>query len=253
MNTQDIWSIAGAIIASIGGAGVIICAVSGFVCNRIAKHLDAKYEQRLNKELEKYKVELERNRHITKTQFDKEFEIYHQLSKSFFSMIVKLSSFTEGTLELKDAPKENRDIKINEFMRMVEVTSAAQNALYENAAFIPKDIFEQHDAIYSKANDLFWLYEKRMQEYAFKKLDFDALVTDEDKAVIKEIEKEFSSVNAKLREYLSTLWNASWAKSLQKRWRILNDKYAVSWYNKSNQSCTGSCPFEGGNRNVTGN
>ena len=30
MNTQDIWSIAGAIIASIGGAGVIICAVSGF-------------------------------------------------------------------------------------------------------------------------------------------------------------------------------------------------------------------------------
>ena len=44
-----------------------------------------------------------------------------------------------------------------------------------------------------------------MQEYAFKKLDFDALVTDEDKAVIKEIEKEFSSVNAKLREYLSTL------------------------------------------------
>jgi uncharacterized membrane-anchored protein YhcB (DUF1043 family) len=205
MNTQDIWSIAGAIIASIGGAGVIICAVSGFVCNRIAKHLDAKYEQRLNKELEKYKVELERNRHITKTQFDKEFEIYHQLSKSFFSMIVKLSSFTEGTLELKDAPKENRDIKINEFMRMVEVTSAAQNALYENAAFIPKDIFEQYDVIYSKANDLFWLYEKRMQEYAFKKLDFDALVTDEDKAVIKEIEKEFSSVNAKLREYLSTL------------------------------------------------
>ena len=32
-----------------------------------------------------------------------------------------------------------------------------------------------------------------------------------------------------------------------------NDKYAVSWYNRSNQSCTGSCPFEGGNRNVTGN
>lgn len=54
-------------------------------------------------------------------------------------------------------------------------------------------------------------------------------------------------------ETLDKRWNASWAKSLQKRWRILNDKYAVSWYNRSNQSCTGSCPFEGGNRNVTGN
>ena len=51
-----------------------------------------------NKELEKYKVELERNRHITKTQFDKEFEIYHQLSKSFFSMIVKLSSFPKPSI-----------------------------------------------------------------------------------------------------------------------------------------------------------
>ena len=54
-------------------------------------------------------------------------------------------------------------------------------------------------------------------------------------------------------ETLDKRWSASWAKSLQKRWRILNDKYAVSWYNRSNQSCTGSCPFEGGNRNVTGN
>ena len=48
-------------------------------------------------------------------------------------------------------------------------------------------------------------------------------------------------------------WSALWLKSLQKSWRIANDKFTESWYNRSNQSCTGSCPFEGGNRNVTGN
>ena len=204
MTTQEIWSIAGAIIASVGGAGVIICAVSGFVSARLANHIDKKYEQRLSKELERYKLSLEERKHITKTQFDKEFEIYYHLSKTFFSMIVKLSSFTEGTLELKDSPKENRDIKIDEFMRMVEVTSAAQNVLYENAPFIPKDIFEQYDAIYEKANNLFWIYEERVQSYAFGKLDFNALVSEADKAVVKGLEKDFASASSKLRDYLNT-------------------------------------------------
>ena len=85
MNTQEIWSIAGAIITSVGGAGVIICAVSGFVSVRLANHIDKKYEQRLSKELERYKLSLEKSRHITKAQFDKEFEIYYHLSKAFFS------------------------------------------------------------------------------------------------------------------------------------------------------------------------
>lgn len=191
MNVQDIWSIAGAIIASIGGAGIIVCAVSGFVSERIAKRIDARYEQRLNKELEKYKTALEHRRHITKTQFDREFDIYHNLSKTFFSMLVKLSSFTEGTLELKELPKENKEIKLDEFIRMVETTSGAQDTLYENAAFIPKTIFEQYNAIYNKANDLFWLYEHRMREYAFGKIEYSELVFEKDKETVKEIEQDF--------------------------------------------------------------
>ena len=89
MSAQEIWSIAGAVIASAGGAGVIICAVSGFVSARIAVYIDKKYEQRLSKELERYKLSLEKCRHITKAQFDREFEIYHLLSKNYFSMICK--------------------------------------------------------------------------------------------------------------------------------------------------------------------
>ena len=205
MDVHDVWSVAGAIIASVGGAGIIICAVSGFISERIAKRIDAKYEQRLNKELEQYKTSLEQYRHITKAQFDREFDIYHKLSKAFFSMIVKLSSFTEGTLELKELPKDNKAIKLDEFIRMVKTTSSAQDTLYENAAFIPKAIFEQYDAIYNKANDLFWLYESRMREFAFGKIEYSELVSEKDKATVKEIEQDFSLVNSALRDYLATL------------------------------------------------
>lgn len=205
MNTQEIWSIAGAIITSVGGAGVIICAVSGFVSARLANAIDKKYEQRLNKELERYKLSLEERRHITKTQFDKEFEIYHLLSKSYFSMIVMLSSFTQNSLELKELPKENREMKVDEFMRMGESVAIAQNTLYENAAFIPRNLFSQYDSIYEKAIKLFWAYESRLKDFAFDRCTIDDLVTDDDKKTMEEIDKEYFALNSQLRDYLNTL------------------------------------------------
>lgn len=205
MNTQDIWSIAGAIIASVGGAGVIICAVSGFVSARLANLIDKKYEQRLSKELERYKLSLEKHRHITKTQFDKEFEIYHLLSKSYFAMIVMLSSFTQNSIELKELPKENREMKVDEFMRMGESVANAQNTLYENAVFIPQNLFEKYDSIYNKAINLFWTYESRLKDFAFDRCAIDDLVAVDDKETMDVINSEFSVLNAQLREYLNTL------------------------------------------------
>lgn len=205
MSAQEIWSITGAVIASVGGAGVIICAVSGFVSARIATYIDKKYEQRLSKELERYKLSLEKCRHITKAQFDREFEIYHLLSKNYFSMIVMLSSFTQNSLEFKELPKENRDMKIDEFMRMGESVAIAQNTLYENAAFIPKNLFEQYDAIYEKAIKLFWKYESRLKDFAFDRCKIDELVSEDDKEAMSKIDDMFTSANSQLRDYLNTL------------------------------------------------
>ena len=91
MDIQTIWSLTGSIIASVGGAGVIICATSSFLSNKIANHIELNYEHRLNKEFEQYKSKLESKRYVTRTQFDSEFEIYRSLSKAFFTMLLKLS------------------------------------------------------------------------------------------------------------------------------------------------------------------
>lgn len=205
MTLREIWSIAGAIITSVGGASVIICAVSKFFAERIAKHIDAKYEQRLNKELEKYKASLDGYRHITKAQFDREFDIYHNLSKSFFTMIVKLSSFADNDFELEDSLEDGKKMIVDNFIHMINTTSSAQNELYENAAFIPKDIFEKYDTIYEKANDLFWLFESRMRDYTSGKIEYSELVTEKDKGTVKELKEELLLVNSTLREYLKTL------------------------------------------------
>ena len=205
MNIQEIISVAGAIILSVGGAGGIILAISGFISKRIANYIDEKYKQRLSKELERYKSSLDNCRYITKAQFDKEFEIYHLLSKAYFSMIVLLSSFTHDSLQLKELPEENVKMKIDEFMRMGESVAIAQNTLFENAAFIPENLYEKYEEIYEKAIDLFWVYEKRLREFSFGNASVESLVTSENKTTMELINTDFSELNKQLREYLNKL------------------------------------------------
>lgn len=50
----QIWQVTLAIIASIGGAGVIILGVVKFTSNIIAEKLSKKYEIKMNKELEAF-------------------------------------------------------------------------------------------------------------------------------------------------------------------------------------------------------
>ena len=203
MDIHEVWSVTGAILASVGGAGVIICAVAGFVSTRLANRLDAKYSQRLNKELEKYKNGLEQRRYVTKAQFDREFDIYHQLSEKFFSMIVKLSSFTHQNLTSEKA--DYHISLLDQMKKMSIMTCDSQNFLYSNAAFIPKDIYEMYDSVMGKANALFWRYYERVEECAGGKRQYSDIISEEDQAIEEVIEGEFHHVNAKLRDYLASL------------------------------------------------
>lgn len=82
--------IALAVIITSGGILGIILAIIKFSSNIIAERLSKNYELKLNKELEKYKSNLDSKIYITKAKFDKEFELYQQLSRSFFYMVEKV-------------------------------------------------------------------------------------------------------------------------------------------------------------------
>ena len=212
MNVQTIWSLAGSIIASVGGAGVIICAVAGYVSTQVAKHLDVKYEQRLNKELEQFKSSLDQRRYITKAQFDREFDIYYTLSENYYSMVMHLTTFTHdyndkvlhpGTNSLEQA-KDSLDTLDS----MIHVMAEAQNNLYRNVAFMPKEIYERYDILYREASQLFGLYSHRILQLIDTidtNASFDDVVTNADRKTANQLLSDFDELNKKLREYLNTL------------------------------------------------
>lgn len=187
------WQIVTGILASVGGvAGLIIIIIKVF-SNTIAERLSKKYELKLNKELEKYKSNLDSKIYITKAKFDKEFELYQQLSRNFFLMIEKINSLYPliGVRYADDSLQaaSNRII----FNEAKDATIEAQKSINTYAAFIKKEFYENYKGILKECRGLLCLYNPDKQP------------KDENFQTIEKIIKMFEELNDKLREYLSKL------------------------------------------------
>jgi hypothetical protein len=205
MLVKDILAIASSILLSVGGSGVIICSVSRFLAERIVKRIDSKYQLMLDQELEKYRSLLDQRIYVSQTQFDNEFQIYKQLSKAYFTVAVKVSSFAfdyekKNTISIKAG-----DISREEINRLIDATCTAQNLLFENAAFIPEDIFNAYYELYVNTNAFFWKIIDKIDEYPQMNNELGETNIECDITLAKVIESELGEINKKVREHLESL------------------------------------------------
>lgn len=143
-----IWQTVLAIIASVGGAGVIICSAVKFTSDIIADKLSQRYELKLNKELEKYKSGLDKKTHISRTRFDMEFSIYGKLSEAFVSMEqATYWLFPDGIEMLPPNEEDRKKIFLTRYEKANEAIATAEKTLAANAPFIPSEIFKAFDEI----------------------------------------------------------------------------------------------------------
>lgn len=185
--------IAIAVVITSGGISGIILALIKFSSNIIADKLSKKYELKLNKELEKYKSNLDSKIYITKAKFDKEFELYQQLSRNFFYMIEKVHALypmlgTKSKNELLNAK-----IDMLTFNEAQVATVKAQECINSYAAFIAKDFYEKYKHILEECRGFVGIYnelEKPKLEQYKETLD---------------VINSFELLNDDLREYLSKL------------------------------------------------
>ena len=188
-----ILQIAIAVVISAGGVSGIILAVIKFSSNIIADKLSKKYELKFNKELEKYKTHLDSKIYITKVRFDKEFELYQQLSRNFFLMIEKIYSLYPliGS-RYADESLQTASNKII-FKEAKDATIEAQKSINSYAAFITKDFYDKYNKILQECRGLLGLYNPETQPKT------------ESFVVMENTIKMFEDLNGNLREYLSKL------------------------------------------------
>ena len=207
MNLSTILSIAGAIIVSVGGAGVIICTVVKFCADMIANRLEARYEQRLSKELEAYKSNLESKTYISNARFDAEFSLYRDLSKAFLLMIKGVDLIiSSGVSRTPADPEERRELNFNHYAEANNALVNAQDILFENAAFISEEIYNAYDELLQIGRQQVSVFETSL-EYADKPspLYDEFRVQHTDHQTTRDLIQKFHALNTQIRKYLSTL------------------------------------------------
>lgn len=126
-------------VAIIGVIGTISGSIIGFLCNQWLEGRRAKNDTR---------------QYVSRAHFDLQIEIYKQLSKAFFKVLVILNTVEN---EIKTGENDKRYI-FNTCKRLTEATCDAQNILFENAPFIPDSIYTKYDKLNDVINNQFWDY-----------------------------------------------------------------------------------------------
>lgn len=151
------------VIGAAGGTGAIIWIILTFSINKIADRLEAKYQHKLDKELEKYKGELQKEidklnhklqnkNHISKVLFDIKIEAYKKLSEAFFDVVLCANTLIPPGLykpladQEKQAEREKED-----FVNLNKATLEAQNILNSNIPFITEEQYNGYNDILKMA------------------------------------------------------------------------------------------------------
>jgi hypothetical protein len=181
----------------------ILYAAIRFFANKIADRLFAKYELKLNKDLEKFKSGLEGTQYISKTRFDAEFTIYRELSKTYFYMVLGIVELRRNHIAIVCTDLDNfENTKTREemFATVRNKCRDAQDTLYENAPFISIDLYEPFKELMLRCFD-----EVELPMLANSLDEVSKLMMGECEKRAKAIEEKWEKLCGDIREHLDEL------------------------------------------------
>ncbi|TIH06230.1 hypothetical protein [Pseudomonas leptonychotis] len=131
------------ILAALGGASVVLTGLFAYIGN---SRLES-YKAQLQAANEKAKSMLESSVHVSKSQFDKEFAIYHQI----WACLIKLRARTLSLRPMLDHvdPNESEEERVNKrLMAFGETFYIFRDVMEENRPFYSISVYESLQKIF---------------------------------------------------------------------------------------------------------
>lgn len=214
---SELWKIIAGIIASLGGGGAIVWALSSHLGKlwserfmqkkkqEFEKELEA-YKKDLSLEVEKYKTKADELTYISRIQFETEYEIYQKIFETLFDFSSASSNlFPYGLDQIPEDMKERKKEYIKRYKFYVESFNTFSRTLETNAPFIPKKIYNKFKEIRSAANEIACIYpEIRIQADERFAEDY-AKIAHENYKKTGEFNEMISLIKDDVREYLLKL------------------------------------------------
>ena len=194
------------VIAGFGGiTGIIILGIK-ISANTIIDRIEKRFQYSLDKEMEKYKTVLGNKTYISKTKFDTEFNLYRELSKSFFELTKNISILIPAGVSYQLADKEKQRELENEHYKIAhKSTVEAQDILNSNIPFMPENIYDGYSNILSLCKQQLNVFEQRWNVLYLATQEEKEKFSTEDYNRTNTINKNFREVNNTVREYLASL------------------------------------------------
>lgn len=216
MNWEDIWKIILSAVASVGGASVIIIAVTKRLSEFLSERMLKKYQGELDKEIESYKRDLEieiekvksQNEHVkyvSQRQFDAEFTAYEKIFDCMFKFSVytrQLYPSFEWLITDKDKRKEVYTQRLGDFR---DAFNTFSETVEVNAPFMPKELYDMFVKMRGLANEIAMNYEEIRIEDKEEDRDFNREEAYKRYPKEDELGKLVQQSKDKVREYLGTL------------------------------------------------
>lgn len=219
---KDIFEIAVAILASIGGAGVIIVGLSSWLGKVWANRILEQEKTELSKDVEGYKnkldTELQRLNfandkaiHVSKNQYEKEFQFYTEIWES----LVELTNKTLNLFPLiENVPADKEKLKQYKLDKYDEFVKAYNQYLMLTKKYLPfynKEISEKFDEFRNLCSGQGITYEtyvaeplvQRDEDWLFDLSKDEALITKRE--VPKKIQALEKAIAEAIRDYLYSL------------------------------------------------
>ena len=195
-----------AIIAAVGGIGVVITAVVYFASNFIADRLQKKYDLRLSEELEKYKAGLTNKTYISKTRFDAEFSIYRNLTDAFGELVKWVNVLIPAGYEsIPFDPEEKKKWDEENYKNCRHAYVCAQDELARSTPFIKKEFINEYKAVLKKASLQMLSFEERWNHSFPGTYEEKSRLSVEVYRNTHELNESFEKLNDTIRDYLDKL------------------------------------------------
>lgn len=206
MGISQILSIATACIISAGGVGGIAITVIKLSSNIIAEKISAKYENKLEQALEKYKTELSKKEYVSQIRFDAEFEIYMTLSKEFSTAVKNTSlMIPDGMAYFPADENKRKEYENNNYVNANNAVATAQDALYANGAFISEELYNKYNEILRLCGQQLNAFQRRFNVNYFTSKDNKENFTDKDYERTAMLREKWLELNNCVRDYISQL------------------------------------------------
>lgn len=220
----EVFQVAGAIIASVGGSGVILLGLSSWLgkvwASRILENEKRDhaieiedFKSRLNKEITVVNSIIDKSVHVTKLQYDKEFLIYLEIWEKLANCVISTKNLYPKFGSTPTDEKELEEFNMKKYDRFVNDFNEFSNTITKYSPFYEEKLylgFIELRNICNRQGSLFNTYNFEVKYSVTYALARDTKMDSEER---KEVYTKFhekidilqSSLQKEIREHLKSL------------------------------------------------